>query len=87
MSGFTEAVAILKSVNDLAQKIFPWDDSAASTIPKEWLPPQLQVSTERQKYILPYKPHQEWHSEKQSRFIHQWDQTHFFPILVKLQLL
>lgn len=44
VSGFTEAVTILKSVNDLAQKIIPWDDSAALLSQKNGYLPRYMYS-------------------------------------------
>lgn len=80
MSGFTEAVTILKSVNDLAQKIILWNDSAA-------LLPQKNGFLSRYKYsqigknVFCLTSHTRSATVRNSLFLHQQDQTYFSPFL------
>lgn len=80
MSGFKEAVTIPKSVNDLVQKIIPWDDSAALLSQKNGFLSRYKYP-QRGKNILPYKPHQEYHSERQPGFTSVWADLFFSPSL------
>lgn len=68
MSGFTEAVTILKPVNDLAQKIIVWNDCAALLPKKNGFLSRYEYPQTGKKHILPYKPHQEYQGKKQPGF-------------------